>query len=60
MNELISYLTQNSATLLAALAAAYALATLIAKLTPTQTDNKILAKIGSFAARIGLDLNKRD
>jgi hypothetical protein len=53
---MIEYITTNSAALLAILAGVYALATAIANITPTDTDNKVLAAIAGFAGRVGLKL----
>ena len=53
---MIEFITTNSAALLAILAGVYTLATAIAALTPTDTDNKILASIATFAGKIGLTL----
>jgi hypothetical protein len=55
---MIEYITSNSTEILAVLASAYALATAIAKLTPTDTDNKALAAIAGFASRLGFTLKK--
>ena len=53
---MIEYITSHSGEILAILVSAYALATAIAKLTPTDTDNKFLATIAGLAGRIGLTL----
>lgn len=56
--NIIQWITENFETVLAILGAVYALATLIASLTPTGKDDTVLEKIGAFADRIGLQLKK--
>lgn len=58
--EYVNWIKDNWTGISAALVALYTLATVVVNLTPTETDNKVLAKIHSIAARFGLDLTKRE
>lgn len=54
----MNWLTENYDTILQILGGIYVIATLIATLTPTGKDDTILAKIGNFFDRIGIQLKK--
>lgn len=56
MKEIITFVTENWDSILAALGAVYAAATAIALVTPSDKDNTVLQKIGKIADRIGLKL----
>ena len=54
--NIITWLTSNTESILAILGAVYALATVIATVTPSDKDNTFLDKLGAIADRVGLNL----
>jgi|AntAceMinimDraft_6_1070360.scaffolds.fasta_scaffold08582_5 hypothetical protein len=57
--NIITWITENWTTILAALGGVYGVATVIATLTPTGKDDSFLAKVGAIADRIGLQLKDK-
>lgn len=53
---MISWITENYTSILAALGAVYSAATVVAAITPSDKDDTFLEKIGSYADRIGLKI----
>lgn len=59
MNNIISWTTENFASIVAVAGAVVMLARVIVKLTPTPADDSILEKVVSFLKAIGLHIDKK-
>ena len=56
MEQYITWIQENSESMLAVLGAFYMLATAIAAITPSDKDNTFLDKVGAFFDRVGLKI----
>lgn len=56
---MLEYLQTNAVEIVAIVGAVVAVASLIANLTPTDTDNKIIAKISALVDILALNLKKK-
>jgi hypothetical protein len=59
MNNIISWVTENFASIVAVAGAVVMLARVIVKLTPTPADDSILEKVVSFLKAIGLHIDPK-
>ena len=59
MNNIIPWVTENFASIVAVAGAVVILARVIVKLTPTPTDDSVLEKVVSFLKAVGLHIDKK-
>ena len=59
MNNIIPWVTENFASIVAVLGAVVILARVIVKLTPTPTDDSVLEKIIAFLKTVGLHIDDK-
>jgi len=59
MNNIIPWVTENFASIVAVAGAVVILARVIVKLTPTPTDDSVLEKIVAFLKTVGLHIDDK-
>ena len=59
MNNIIPWITENFASIVAVAGAVVILARVIVKLTPTPTDDSVLEKIVAFLKTVGLHIDDK-
>jgi hypothetical protein len=58
MNDVVTWVMANGVTLIAILGGIVTVASMIANLTPTETDNKIVAKVAGLVNLLALNFKK--
>ena len=59
MNNILSWVTENLASIVAVAGAVVMLARVVVKLTPTPADDSVLEKVVSFLRTVGLHIDKK-
>lgn len=59
MNNILSWVTENLASIVAVAGAVVMLARVVVKLTPTPADDSVLEKVVSFLKAVGLHIDKK-